>query len=467
VSSTSASILKKETSLFILKKNARFKVALVYPNTYKTGMSNLGVHSVYESLNKKPDTLCQRFFYDPRKKALLGIESSAQLCSYDVIAFSVSYELDYVNFFRILKSSGLLALQTKRAPMPVIITGGIVNSYNFKPLSKYSDAVFCGEAEESLNGFMKNLSEFGLINSKDKKEKFLDTLKGIKGIYVPGHMPVCDVRNSIIENLNQHITRSVILSPQAEFSNTYLVEISRGCPWQCKYCVSASVTGNYRARSFSALKPALDLGLEFTNKIGLVAAAVSDHPHIDEIIELLLMKNAQIGVSSLRIESVSENLLKALAVSGQNSITFAPEAGTEKLRYSLNKKISDQQIVKKIELARACGIKKIKLYFMVGLPQETRQDIQGIVNLANVLKKILPLRLNLGIFVPKPKTPFACEHLIPGETLRERLRFLKRNLADVPGLTLSLGHMKESQKEFQFAHADENYFDNYLLNKEL
>ncbi len=467
MSSSTAPFTSKEISLVTLKKNARINAALIYPNSYSVGMSNLGVHTVYNILNSRADTLCGRVFFEKKRRQPQSIENERNLRSFDLLAFSISYELDYLNFFKLMRRIFPEDNIRERPLMPLVIAGGIVNSVNFRALSKFCDCIFIGEAEVSLPEFMDVLSGFENINTQRKKKNFLRKAASINGIFVPGVSDEQKVRGVFIEEMDKYPTTSKILTPFTEFSNTFLIEISRGCPWRCNFCVTGAVYSKFRPRSFEVIKKQIDEGMRYTNKIGLMGAAITDHPKIDEIVEYLLRKKALISVSSLRVETVGELLLNALAVSGQKTITFAPEAGSDSLRFSLNKKIINKQILDKIALSKKCGIKKLKLYFMIGLPREQEQDIQAIVQLAKDASMILPLRVNVGIFVPKPQTIFAQAAFAEKKQLLAKFKFLRRNFSGSRNILFNLTSFAEAKLEWLFSHADEDFFSNYFKNKAL
>ncbi|MFH1094475.1 MAG: radical SAM protein [Candidatus Omnitrophota bacterium] len=465
MSSPAVSHANKEISLVTLKKNALINAVLIYPNSYSVGMSNLGVHTVYNILNSREDTLCERVFFEKKRKQPQSLENKRNLRSFDLIAFSISYELDYLNFFKLMSQIFPEDDIRKRPFMPLVISGGIVNSVNFKPLSKFCDCIFIGESEESLPEFMDILSGFENINTLQKKINFLKKAASINGVFVPGVSDEKKVKGSFIKRLDEYPTSSKFITPFTEFSNTFLIEISRGCPWKCNFCITGALCGKFRPRSFEVIKKQIDEGLQYTNKIGLMGAAITDHPQIDKIIDYLLRKKALISVSSLRIETAGEMLLKALADSGQKTITFAPEAGSDSLRFSLNKRITNKQILEKIVLSKKCGIKKVKLYFMIGLPHETDTDILAIVQLAEAASMILPLRLNVGIFVPKPQTIFAQHAFVKKKQCLDKFKLLKRNFSASKNIILSHSSFTEAKLEWLFSRADEDFFFDHFYTK--
>ncbi|MBU0634160.1 MAG: B12-binding domain-containing radical SAM protein [Candidatus Omnitrophica bacterium] len=452
-------LLRSEINLVPLKKNAQFKTVLIYPNSYHIAMSNLGFQAIYYCLNQRLDTVCERYFYSPTDNTLQSLEYRHSLKSFDIIAFSLCYELDYYNAHRLLKRLGLNKNREDRPHMPLVIIGGMVNAINFMPLSKFADAVFVGEAEESLLQFMDVLSRYKNLGSKDKKESFLNEIGAIEGIFVPGINHANSVKPQHIRDLNKFCTASKILSSKTEFANMFLIEISRGCPHRCNFCVTGCVFGKFRSRSLEAILKNVDFGMQYTNKIGLIGASISDYPDIDALAFELEKRKAVVSVSSLRMETVRPELLSLLSSSGQRTVTFAPEAGAESLRYSLNKKISNQAILDKIRMAKVCGIKIVKLYFMIGLPGEKDKDVEKIILFSAQAARILPIKLNIGIFIPKPKTPFENELLAEKEVIMARIKFLRHNLSGKKNIAFRISGYSEARKEFELSFADENFFD--------
>ncbi|MBU0744320.1 MAG: radical SAM protein [Gammaproteobacteria bacterium] len=451
----------KEINTVLVKKHARFKIVLVFPNSYHIGMSNLGFQTIYYELNKMPDASCERFFYEPGRK-FLSLESNNPLKSFDIIAFSVSYELDYLNILHILKNIDLPLERSKRSTMPLLIMGGAVCAINYLPLANFMDLVFVGEAEESLPGFMTKLINFSSINTGQKKERLLQTTSKIKGVFIPQLHANEQISPGIIKDVNLYPTMSRVITTRTEFANTFLIEISRGCPWRCRFCVTGNIFGHFRPRRLDVLINQANFGLKYTSQVGLVGAAICNHPQIDEFVTRLREKKARISVSSLRINNVSMILLKSLAESGQKTVTFAPEAGSEKLRQILNKQLTDAEMLAKIELAKKAGIKKIKLYFMIGLPQEEQEDILAIVKLVKNARQILPTIVHLGIFVPKPKTPFSQEKIKARKLIRGRFNFLKKVFSTEKNIEFDVASLRQAMQEAQFAKADQHFFKYFV-----
>ncbi|MCM8812464.1 MAG: B12-binding domain-containing radical SAM protein [Candidatus Omnitrophica bacterium] len=451
---TAAAYVRKEINLVRVKKNARCTAALVFPNRYCVGMSNLGMHTLYELLNRRPEIRCERFFFEPRKKELLGLESGRPLAAFDIVAFSVAYEPDYLNVAAILAHAGLRAAWRRRTTMPLILSGGAVTYSNVRPLAGISDIVVCGEGEPVLPQCLDLILEAAPLTSLRKKEALLDAVAAIPGIVVPG-VTRADPQPLPAADIHAFNTVSRLITPLAEFRSTYLVELSRGCPRGCAFCVAGAAFGAYRPRRWENLIPALIEGLAYTRNIGLVAAAVSDYPQLPELCDWLRARQAAVSVSSLRVETVTRHLLEALVAGGQQTVTFAPEAGSESLRRRLRKDISDAAILEKIELARQCGIRRVKLYFMLGLPEETDADARAIAGFLRRAAAILPVRAAVGIFVPKPRTPFAAVPLASFKTVRVRTRALLHAVRAEPEITLTFARYPEAKLDWEFSQGGE------------
>ncbi|HEY49119.1 MAG TPA: radical SAM protein [Dehalococcoidia bacterium] len=425
--------LEREKGTIYKDWGGRTPVALIYPNSYYLGMSNLGFQTVYGFLNSYENVACERVFWQQNGRRLeepISLESQRPLGDFDVLAFSISYELDYFNAVHILKASGIPHLAADRDEShPLIIAGGPCVAANPQPLSMFFDCFAIGEGEVILPNFVEVLAR----GREVEKDALLKEMSSIPGIYVPILYNGNPVRRQWLADLDSVTTTSVILTPDTDLSDMYLIEIARGCGWGCRFCLAGYIFRPFRYRSLKRLLAQAKRGLEFSKRTGLLAAAVSDHPEIDELVHRLRQMGADISVSSLRMHPLSDAVLQGLAESGSQTISFAPEAGSERLRQIINKCLTERDIVEAVEKAAKQGLKQIKLYFMIGLPMESDDDIEEMIRLTLNMKSRIErtgcrIALTVEPFVPKAGTPFQWLAMAREEVLNHRLKEIKSKL---------------------------------------
>jgi radical SAM superfamily enzyme YgiQ (UPF0313 family) len=419
---TREAILAAETGALRKDPGGRLRIALAYPNTYAVGMSNLAIHTLYRLLNARPDVVCERVFLPKTPTTRLRtLESDTPLADMDVVAFSIAFELDYPNVIRMLRQGGVEPFAARRTG-PRVIAGGATMSYNPEPLAPILDAVLVGEAEHSLDALVAALRD--------------DTLERVPGVYVPAHGAVPTPR-LVTADLDAIPVATTIYTPHTEFGTMALVEVGRGCPYGCRFCVASHVYAPARWRSLSALLPVIDEGLRHRARIGLLGASVTDHPDIVPLCEAILARGGEPSPASMRADALAPALLTLLARGGVRTITLAPEAGTEALRRSVGKRVSDDALLQAAARAREAGIAQLKLYFILGLPGETPDDRAAIPVLARRLARETGMRVSLGcsVLVPKPGTPFARVAMAPEGEMRRALDELRRALRGTAELT--------------------------------
>jgi len=426
--------LSREQGTVIKDWGGRLPIALVYPNSYYLGMSNLGVHALYKLLNSYDKIIAERAFWeaDDGQSPPLSLESQRPLSDFAVIAFSISYELDYFNIARILKASGIPLYAAERDQRhPLLIAGGPCIMANPMPLSPFFDCLCIGEAEPLVPAILPVINE----GIGGKRSELLKSLASLPGVYVPQHHSGGPVARQWAKNLDEFPVASVILTPDTELGDLYLIEVERGCNWGCRFCLVNKAFHPMRYRSIESLIAQAEEGLKHRNRLGLVGAAVSDHPQLEELMLKLSDMGAKLSVSSLRVAPLSGVVLRELARGGARTVTLAPEAGSQRLRQVIKKSISEDDILKAIEMVAEQGIKQVKLYFMIGLPSETDQDIEKIIDLSLDCKRLLDSRqpgtrltLNISPFVPKAGTPFQWLPMTRPVILNRRLSRLKHSL---------------------------------------
>lgn len=461
-------ILEKEDGTIYKGHQGFVSVALAYPNRYFIGMSNLGLQSIYNILNRRDDTVAERVFlpeledideYKRTNTKLFSLESQMRISDFDILAFSVSFENDYPNILSILNLSGIpLESYDRSNEYPLVIAGGVCAFFNPEPISNFVDLFIIGEGEEVINEFMELYRK--LRNNNLTKTALLANLAQIEGVYVPRFYQAAykedgTIKGVVIEpGLPQRIkkrwvreidlykTKTWVTTPDTEFGNMSLVEVSRGCKWSCRFCLEAYIYRPLRFRDIKLIREEISskkIGIE---KVGLVGATISSYPYFKELFNNLLgaKGGSKISVSSLRADSLSPDLIRVLAESGHKTIALAPEAGSERLRRIINKRLKEEDILSGIEMILKNDIPNVKLYFMIGLPTETRFDIDAILIMARRVQELMlkigrdkgrigRLTLSINPFIPKPHTPlqwFPMDHV---KSLEEKLRYLKKGIS--------------------------------------
>lgn len=418
-------LLARERGMVRKDWGGRLPVALVFPNRYYLGMSSLAVHSLYHLWNARDDLVCERVFTDFMPP--LSLESGAPLAYFPVIALSISYELDYLDVVALLRAAGIPPRAADRDDThPLILAGGPAVSANPEPLAPLLDAVVIGEVEPVFDRLTEALHLVA-----DGRTAALEALSTIPGLYLPGvRYPPSAVHRQWLADLDAFPTHSVLLTPNTEFADVGLIEIGRGCGRGCRFCLAGYSYLPPRRRSVMSILAQAGELLRHTDRLGLVSAAVSDHPEIDRLVVELRGLGARLSVSSLRADSVSEALVRALAESGTRTLTIAPEAGSDRLRQVLHKTQTEDDILRAVELAAKHHLEQVKLYFMLGLPTEEEEDVQALVDLALACARRFPRQVTVNVtpFVPKAHTPFQRSAQAPAVVVKPRFGRVEREL---------------------------------------
>ena len=455
------------------------KVALAYPDTYEVGMSNLGLMILYDILNREEGILAERVYApwidmeEAMRRAgipLYSLESRRPLADFDIIGFSLQYELNYTNVLNMLDLAGLSPLAAERGDADPLIIGGGSGTYNAEPLADFFDLFVIGEGEEVLLELVRAYREFRVsgFGFRASKADFLREAAKIEGIYVPslydvryhgdGTVAVVEplvpetrgrVRKRVVETLPPAPTKFVM--PYIDvIHDRAMIEIQRGCTQGCRFCQAGFIYRPLRERPLEEVLQTVEDIVQETGyeEVALVSLSSSDHSQIEPLVRRLTTdyQHPPLAVSlpSLRIDSFSVELAEMFQGRRKTGLTFAPEAGSQRLRDVINKNVTEDDLLRTAEAAYSSGWRRIKLYFMVGLPTETLEDVAAIVYLVKKVRAIgrrhqrkrIQVNVSLGTFVPKPFTPFQWLPLVDEATLEERQALLRRGLRG-PGISFS------------------------------
>jgi len=482
--------LAKETGYVTKPHGDRLRVALAFPNTYWVGMSNLGFQTIYRLFNAHDDIVCERFFLPPKqelaellktKAPLVTLESQTPVGEFDIVAFSVSFEWDYVNVVTLLRLAGIPSYAAERsARHPLVVIGGAVTFVNPEPLALFADAIAAGEGEALIPGLRR------AVSAASDRTDLLRLLACERGFYVPSlyepqyaddgtiaayrvaagvdaPLPVRKAALKTTEAVDPPATS--IFTPDTEFGSRFLVEVVRGCANLCRFCWAGY---NYLpVRAFPADR-ILQLAAEarrYAGRVGLVSIALCDHPEIERILARLLELGYGISPASLRLDDLTQPIVRMLRESGERSITIAPETGSDRLRRVINKTVTNDEILDSADLIFANGIESLKLYYMIGLPTETDDDLVAIRELTLQLRdrmlshakprgRIGSITGSVNALIPKPGTAYQWIPMEDASITERKMKRLRTMMAGVDNVYFNIKSERHSYYQALLSLAD-------------
>jgi radical SAM superfamily enzyme YgiQ (UPF0313 family) len=444
-----------EIPLQPIKQAGSFRIALCYPNLYFVGMSNLGFHSVYQMLNTYPDVRCERAFLpddvdredlERTGHPLTTVESGTELRRFHALAFSVSFENDYLYVLGMLRLAGIPLRAADRGPSdPIVILGGAAAFLNPEPLAPFADLIAVGEGEALVPRLVDALAgapdpRTGIAGLAEKDGFYVPSRHEVR-YHADGTVAGYDGPGRVIRQRGwpgkMALPQSVILTPHTEMSTKFMVEISRGCPCMCRFCWAGYNYLPVRAFSRAEIIARAREVRRHTSKIGLVSTAVCDHPEIEAIVDDLAGLDYEVSVASLRLDDLTPQFVLKLADTGVHGLTLAPECGTDRMRRILNKQFTNTDILDRATWIFENGIQNLKLYYMVGLPWETHEDVEGIVTLTEQIRdrmiqvgrargRVGRIHPSVNPFVPKPGTPYQWLPMEDPKETDRKLQFLRK-----------------------------------------
>lgn len=478
-------LYKDEDSRVTVNPHAGQKVAIVYPNTYFVGMSNLGLHIIYEEINLRNDSVCERIFlpekkeleaYDKTKTPLMSVETQRPMHQFDVVAFDVTFEMDYFHIPLMLRHGRVPIMGKDRTEFdPIVIAGGPCATFNPEPFADFIDAFIIGEGEGIVSRVLDIIRD-GKMEGLDR-HAILRQLANISGVYVPSlYVPIYsddgefkgyDIAEGAPTTIKRHFEmltsggETVVATNYTEFGAMYIIEVARGCGRHCRFCMAGYCFRVPRVRPLDILKEGVDRAEKLGKKVGLMGAAISDYPEVDELVTYIRSKDMRYSCASLRADSLTQAVVDGLADSGQKTITIAPETGSERLRRVINKGISEEHLQNAATLSAKSGIQHMRLYIMIGLPTETDEDIEAIVGLAERTQAHMAevgckgrLTLSINPFIPKPFTPFQWMAMDNQKTVEKKLQYIKKALQKNRRIEVLVESPKEAYIQGVLARGD-------------
>jgi radical SAM superfamily enzyme YgiQ (UPF0313 family) len=466
---------------YVRKPHAgKLRIALAFPNTYFVGMSNLGFQTIYRLFNDQPDIVCERVFLPPKQELqslvasgarIVTLESQTPVSDFDVFAFSVSFEWDYTNVLTLLGLAGLPLRATDRDTRhPLILVGGAVTFVNPEPLALFADVIAAGEGEALVPSLLD------AVQHSSSRPELLGRLAGQRGFYIPSFY---DVEYAVDGSIARYVPKqgtgaapvvpkaalktteavdppsTTIFTPDTEFGSRFLIEVVRGCANLCRFCWAGYNYLPVRPFPTERILELAERARAHSTRAGLVSIALCDHPDIEHILRRLKAMGYSISPASLRLDDLTPTIVSLLKESGERTLTIAPETGSDRLRRVINKTVTNEEILERAELIFSTGIENLKLYYMIGLPSETDEDLVAIRDLTLQLREIMMRHAkargrvgriigSVNPLVPKPGTTYQWMPMEPSHSIEQKMKRLRALVSDIDNVYFNIKSERHS-----------------------
>lgn len=413
-----------------------------YPSTYRAGMTGLALQILYSALNNREDTSCERYFRYQTQSPALSIESGRPLRDNHIVGFTLTYEEDILNLIQMLEIGRIpILVEDRTADDPIVLVGGPVVSSNPEPYTDFVDAFAIGEGDLVVHDIVE------AVRTKTSRDESIAALADTNGIYVPAANPT-SVSHIMIEDLDSleypvaQVVPDVGEGSKLEpvFGKSFLLEVTRGCGHSCKFCLVGHMCQPRRTRSLERLKELVEQGISQTpvKKVSLIGSSLGDLDSLEDLVCWIVKQGVEVSVPSLRADSVTTGLLECLVKGGQRTLTIAPETGSDELRRSIGKGLTDSEIEEAVKTAESAGYNSLKLYFIIGLPGETDTDIESTIKMIQGMARNSTMRItaSLNPFIPKARTRWQLEPQSGIEVLRGKIRHIEEDLRNTPRVTI-------------------------------
>ncbi|MBP7652630.1 radical SAM protein [Candidatus Dependentiae bacterium] len=431
----------------------KINIVLIFPESYKFGIANLGHQTVFRILNESQSVNCERYYIDSSDSKFFSFETGRFLTDFDFIGFTSSYELDFFKITDLLKKLKLYPLDRREniRKRPVIISGGAMTFINPYVLQEFSDIVVMGDFESIAEKFIS------ILDSVKSGTPIKTIMEEYDFIFTP-HLKVN--APNISEKIKAY---SSIISESSQFPSTYLIELCRGCPYKCSFCSTGSTRGKLRFINRELFDSIVNMLISNNiKKVGLIGSAVLLYPDIEEMLKNFIDKGIMFSFSSLNISDINEKMLEFISKTNQQTLTLAPEVGSEKMQKIIGKKIDFDKLYTIVRYAASYGITRIKLYFLYGFEQEEKSDLEGIIKLVTAIKNYtcisgrpFNLIVSLNPVIPKPHTQMSAIKMQPKKVLSDKLSFLKNGLKST-GTRIESMSINEAVIQYSIANFQPN-----------